>query len=161
MQRSYGGEVIVAPSGVPADHPDHYQNLAVTLCKENADYFDVDQYDNPNNPEAYYRTLGPEVSFVGTLNNLPVHCRIWLSVWRLLDLPAYLHCAAVIGSSLKLQVPLSQQLVVGRVLDNQTFTDARHNHPPVFTKSLWRVAWMTKQELHMGCCRSGCRPRAV
>lgn len=59
--RSYGGEVIIAPSGVPADHPDHYQNMAVTLCKENADYFDVDQYDNPNNPEAYYRTLGPEI----------------------------------------------------------------------------------------------------
>ena len=54
--------MIIAPSGVPADHPDHYQNMAVTLCKENADYFDVDQYDNPNNPEAYYRTLGPEVS---------------------------------------------------------------------------------------------------
>lgn len=61
LQRSYGGEVIVAPSGVPADHPDHYQNLAVTLCKQHADYFDVDQYDNPNNPEAYYRSLGPEV----------------------------------------------------------------------------------------------------
>ncbi|KAL3149143.1 hypothetical protein ABBQ32_001978 [Trebouxia sp. C0010 RCD-2024] len=59
--RSYGGEVIVAPSGVAADHPDHYQNLAVTLCKQHADYFDVDQYDNPNNPEAYYRSLGPEV----------------------------------------------------------------------------------------------------
>ena len=62
LQRAYGGEVIVAPSGVPADHPDHYQNLAVTLCKKNADYFDVDQYDNPHNPEAYYRTLGPEVN---------------------------------------------------------------------------------------------------
>ena len=61
LQRSYGGEVIVAPSGVAADHPDHYQNLAVTLCKQHADYFDVDQYDNPNNPEAYYRSLGPEV----------------------------------------------------------------------------------------------------
>lgn len=61
LQRSYGGEVIIAPSGVPADHPDHYQNMAVTLCKQHADYFDVDQYDNPNNPEAYYRSLGPEV----------------------------------------------------------------------------------------------------
>lgn len=59
--RAYGGEVIIGPSGVPADHPDHYQNMAVTLCKDNAGYFDVDQYDNPNNPEAYYRTLGPEV----------------------------------------------------------------------------------------------------
>ena len=60
--RAYGGEVIIGPSGVPADHPDHYQNMAVTLCKDNAGYFDVDQYDNPNNPEAYYRTLGPEVN---------------------------------------------------------------------------------------------------
>ena len=59
--------MIIAPSGVPADHPDHYQNMAVTLCKENADYFDVDQYDNPNNPEAYYRTLGPEVGGPATL----------------------------------------------------------------------------------------------
>ena len=59
--------MIIAPSGVPADHPDHYQNMAVTLCKENADYFDVDQYDNPNNPEAYYRTLGPEVGCPATL----------------------------------------------------------------------------------------------
>lgn len=59
--RAYGGEVILGPSGVPADHPEHYQNIAVRLCKENADYFDVDQYDNPNNPEAYYRTLGPEI----------------------------------------------------------------------------------------------------
>ena len=67
LQRSYGGDLIIAPSGVPADHPDHYQNMAVTLCKENADYFDVDQYDNPNNPEAYYRTLGPEVGRPATI----------------------------------------------------------------------------------------------
>ena len=66
--------MIVAPSGVPADHPDHYQNMAVTLCKENADYFDVDQYDNPNNPEAYYRTLGPEVG--GPCNTLS-GCTHW------------------------------------------------------------------------------------
>lgn len=58
---AYGGQVLVGPSGKPADHPLHYQNMAVTLCKENPDYFDVDQYDNPRNPEAYYLTLGPEI----------------------------------------------------------------------------------------------------
>jgi len=58
---SYGGQVLVGPGGMPADHPLHYQNMAVTLCKENPDYFDVDQYDNPRNPEAYYLTLGPEI----------------------------------------------------------------------------------------------------
>ena len=80
VQRSYGGEVIVAPSGVPADHHDHYQHMAVTLCKEHADYFDVDQYDNPNNPEAYYRSLGPEVN---TPDPLPLACIV---AWSLLML---------------------------------------------------------------------------
>lgn len=58
---AYGGQVLVGPSGVSADDPMHYQNLAKTLCSENPDYFDVDQYDNPRNPEAYYLSLGPEI----------------------------------------------------------------------------------------------------
>ena len=58
---AYGGQVLVGPCGVSADDPMHYQNMARTLCAENPDYFDVDQYDNPNNPEAYYLSLGPEI----------------------------------------------------------------------------------------------------
>jgi cysteine synthase len=58
--KAYGGEVIVGPSGKPADHPEHYQNLAVAEAAR-LDGYDVDQYDNPANPEAYYRTLGPEI----------------------------------------------------------------------------------------------------
>lgn len=83
LQRSYGGEVIVAPSGVAADHPDHYQNLAVTLCKQHADYFDVDQYDNPNNPEAYYRSLGPEVCLC-TSCSLALHWLFCFSLFSVL-----------------------------------------------------------------------------
>jgi len=59
--RAYGGEVIVAPSGVPADHPDHYQNIEATMCAKNPNYYGVNQYDNPYNADAYEKTLGPEI----------------------------------------------------------------------------------------------------
>lgn len=59
--RTYGAETLVAPSGVPADHPDHYQNVELSICKENPSFFGVNQYDNQLNPEAYYLSLGPEI----------------------------------------------------------------------------------------------------
>jgi len=59
--RAYGGEVIVAPSGVPADHPDHYQNIEATMCAKNPKFYGVNQYDNPYNADAYEKTLGPEI----------------------------------------------------------------------------------------------------
>ena len=58
---SYGAKLVVGPSGVPADDPTHYQNLAATEAANNPDYFDIDQYDNARNPEAYYLSLGPEI----------------------------------------------------------------------------------------------------
>eukprot|EP01135_Chromosphaera_perkinsii_P001796 Nk52_evm65s210 gene=Nk52_evmTU65s210 len=58
---AYGAEVIVVPSGVPADHPEHYQNVEKRLCEENPSFYGVNQYDNPLNPEAYYLSLGPEI----------------------------------------------------------------------------------------------------
>ena len=58
---AYGGQLIVAKDGLPADHPEHYVNLEATLCERNESYFPVDQYENPDNPDAYYRTLGPEI----------------------------------------------------------------------------------------------------
>ena len=59
--KAYGAEVIVGPAGIPADHPDHYQNIASRLAAENPGYFDVNQYDNLDNPEAHYLTTGPEI----------------------------------------------------------------------------------------------------
>jgi len=59
--RTFGADTIVAPSGVPADHPDHYQNVELQLCKDNPSWFGVNQYDNLLNPDAYFRTLGPEI----------------------------------------------------------------------------------------------------
>mmetsp|Transcript_21615 Transcript_21615/g.34994 ORF Transcript_21615/g.34994 Transcript_21615/m.34994 type:complete len:995 (+) Transcript_21615:136-3120(+) len=60
--RAYGGEVVVSPSGVAPDHPDHYQNIENRLCAENpGTYYGVDQYNNPFNADAYFATLGPEI----------------------------------------------------------------------------------------------------
>lgn len=58
---AYGGQLIVAKDGLPADHPEHYVNLEATLCERNPSYFPVNQYENPDNPDAYYQTLGPEI----------------------------------------------------------------------------------------------------
>eukprot|EP00756_Hemistasia_phaeocysticola_P018809 Hpha_TRINITY_DN15619_c4_g5::TRINITY_DN15619_c4_g5_i2::g.99392::m.99392/K01697/CBS; cystathionine beta-synthase len=58
--KAYGGECIVGPSGKAADDPEHYQNLAIAEAATTGAY-DVDQYDAPANPEAYYRSLGPEI----------------------------------------------------------------------------------------------------
>ena len=58
---AYGGKLIVAKDGLPADHPEHYVNLEHTLCDANPTFFPINQYENPDNPDAYYRTLGPEI----------------------------------------------------------------------------------------------------
>jgi len=58
---AYGAEVIVTESGVDIEDPRHYQNVETRMVEENADYFGINQYDNPLNPEAYYQTLGPEI----------------------------------------------------------------------------------------------------
>jgi len=49
---AYGAEVIV--------EPDDYMKAGETLA-ERVGGFDVAQYTNPRNPDAYYRTMGPEI----------------------------------------------------------------------------------------------------
>lgn len=52
--RSYGAEVIVKPE-------QEYGKYAELKASENADYYHVDQYNSPLNPEAHYMTLGKEI----------------------------------------------------------------------------------------------------
>lgn len=35
--------------------------MATTMCVKMPEYYDLDQYNNPANAEAYYCSLGPEV----------------------------------------------------------------------------------------------------
>ena len=60
--KAYDGELMVTKSGLPADDPEHYQNVELRLAKEEPEkYFSVNQYDNLDNQETYYKYFGPEI----------------------------------------------------------------------------------------------------
>ena len=59
--RALGGEVIVCPTAVAPDDPRSYYQVARRLEKEIPNSFYINQYDNPANAPAHYRTSGPEI----------------------------------------------------------------------------------------------------
>ena len=61
LLRAYGAEVVVCPTAVPPESPDSYYKVAERLAKELPGGFLPNQYYNPQNPEAHYRTTGPEI----------------------------------------------------------------------------------------------------
>jgi cystathionine beta-synthase len=61
LLRAYGAEVVVAPTEVPPDSPESYYRVADRLTEEIPGAFQPNQYFNQANPEAHYRTTGPEI----------------------------------------------------------------------------------------------------
>lgn len=61
LLRAFGAEVVVTPTAVPPDHPDHYANRAKAIAESTPNAFLADQFYNLVNPEAHYRTTGPEL----------------------------------------------------------------------------------------------------
>ncbi len=61
LLRAYGAEVIICPSSVTHDSPDHYKNVAHRLANEIPGAYCPDQYSNPANPTTHYATTGPEI----------------------------------------------------------------------------------------------------
>ena len=59
--RSFGAEVIITPTDVPGDSPDHYVNVAKRVAKETPGSFYLDQYHNQWNIEAHEQSTGPEL----------------------------------------------------------------------------------------------------
>ncbi|HSX26922.1 MAG TPA: cysteine synthase family protein [Chlamydiales bacterium] len=59
--KAFGAKIVVTPSGVSSDSPDYYVNVAKRLAQEIPGSFQINQYDNPINPEAHYLTTGPEI----------------------------------------------------------------------------------------------------
>ncbi len=49
------------PVALPTESPDYYKNVAYRLASEIPGAFCPDQYSNPANPQAHYRTTGPEI----------------------------------------------------------------------------------------------------
>src|SRR5919197_4880369 len=61
LLRAYGAEVVVAPTDVPPSSPESYYRVADRLTEELPGAFQPNQYFNQANPEAHYRTTGPEI----------------------------------------------------------------------------------------------------
>jgi cystathionine beta-synthase len=59
--RAYGAEVVVCPTDVPPESPRSYYRVADRLTEEIEGAFQPNQYFNPANPEAHYRSTGPEI----------------------------------------------------------------------------------------------------
>ncbi|MHB1169725.1 MAG: cystathionine beta-synthase [Longimicrobiales bacterium] len=61
LLKAFGAEVVVTPTAVPPDHPDNYVQTAKRIVQETPGAILADQFYNPVNPEAHYRTTGPEI----------------------------------------------------------------------------------------------------
>jgi cystathionine beta-synthase len=59
--KALGADVVVVPVAAKPDSPDHYVNTARRIAQETPNSLFVFQYGNPANPEAHYRTTGPEL----------------------------------------------------------------------------------------------------
>src|SRR5215470_6333405 len=59
--KALGSDVVVVPVSAKPDSPDHYVNTARRIAKETPNSIFIFQYANSANPEAHYRTTGPEL----------------------------------------------------------------------------------------------------
>jgi cystathionine beta-synthase len=61
LLRAFGAEVIVTPTAVPHESPESYTEVAKRVVRETPNSILANQYYNPKNPEAHYKTTGPEI----------------------------------------------------------------------------------------------------
>jgi cystathionine beta-synthase len=61
LLRAFGAEVIVTPTAVPPDHPEHYLMTAKRIAAEIPGAIFANQFYNDANPQAHYDTTGPEI----------------------------------------------------------------------------------------------------
>ena len=61
LLKAYGADVVVCPTNVDRESPQSYYSVAERLAREVPGAFQPNQYFNAKNPEAHYRTTGPEL----------------------------------------------------------------------------------------------------
>ncbi len=61
LLKALGAEVIVCPTAVEPEDPRSYYSVAKKLAREIPNSYYPNQYDNATNPEAHYKTTGPEI----------------------------------------------------------------------------------------------------
>src|SRR5213594_316921 len=59
--KALGSDVVITPVSAKPGTPDHYVSTARRIASETSNSFYPDQYSHPANPEAHYRTTGPEL----------------------------------------------------------------------------------------------------
>src|SRR2546421_1643452 len=59
--KALGADVVITPVSAKPGTPDHYVATARRIASETSNSFYPDQYSHPANPEAHYRTTGPEL----------------------------------------------------------------------------------------------------
>jgi len=61
LLKAYGAEVVITPTAVPPDHPDHYVMKAKQIVRDTPGAILANQFYNQVNPEVHYATTGPEI----------------------------------------------------------------------------------------------------
>src|SRR5689334_24809810 len=61
LLKAFGAEVLLSPTAVAPESPESYYSVAKRVTSERPGAVLMNQYGNPANPEAHYRTTGPEL----------------------------------------------------------------------------------------------------
>ncbi|GAB4122784.1 MAG: cystathionine beta-synthase [Roseiflexaceae bacterium] len=61
LLRAFGARVVITPTAVEPDDPRSYYSVSKRLSEETPNAILAGQYWNPANPEAHYRSTGPEL----------------------------------------------------------------------------------------------------
>jgi cystathionine beta-synthase len=61
LLRAFGAEVVITPTAVSPDHPDHYLQKARSITQRTPGAVLANQFYNSANPDAHYRTTGREI----------------------------------------------------------------------------------------------------
>ena len=59
--KALGADVVITPVSAKPGTPNHYVSTARRIAAETPNSFYPDQYSHPANPDAHYRTTGPEI----------------------------------------------------------------------------------------------------
>ena len=61
LLKAFGAEVVVTATDVPPDSPESYYEIARRIHAQTPNSIILEQYFNQKNPEAHYKTTGPEI----------------------------------------------------------------------------------------------------
>ena len=61
LLKAFGAEVFLSPTAVAPEHPDSYYSVAKRISTERPGAVLMNQYHNPANPDAHFKSTGPEL----------------------------------------------------------------------------------------------------